>query len=431
MHSPLGYGIDFGTSNSAVAIAYPDRVEVARVRVDQVALMLPSYVYLHRAGRRHAGEEGIRTFLKTGSERTDCWKCPLAPYGWDTDCRQYRKGGGCNDARLLAGVKHELAKLGFAGTNSWATDFSVSELVAIVLRELKQAADRASGADVRRVVLGHPVVFAGRDSSEPAASDAAAFERLGQAARLAGFEAVEFLAEPTAAVVGERFHRGVELAVDFGAGTFDVAVMDSRSGSADVTGTAGVAVGGEILDGVLFESLIGPALDLERLPNWLFNEMRTSSSVRLLMADPGIPELLHRLGGEAAEVARTILFEGHAYDFYKAIEAAKIALSRQETARLAFPAVGLDLVLNRGSFETLIRPELDLVRNVILQGLDRAGVGPADVDRVLITGGSSQIPRFRSDLAELFGAERLEERDAFTAVVQGLGERARQVWGLG
>jgi len=232
-------------------------------------------------------------------------------------------------------------------------------------------------------------------------------------------------------VVGEQFHRGVELAVDFGAGTFDVAVMDSRSGQAAVTGTAGVAVGGEMLDGVLFESRIGPALDLERLPNWLFNEMRTSSSVRLLMADPGIPELLHRLGGEAAEVARTILFEGHAYDFYKAIEAAKIALSRQETARLAYPAVGLDMVLNRGAFETLIRPELDMVRSVILEGLERAGVGPAEVDRVLITGGSSQIPRFRSDLAELFGAERLEERDAFTAVVRGLGERARQVWGLG
>ncbi len=57
------------------------------------------------------------------------------------------------------------------------------------------------------------------------------------------------------------------------------------------------AVGGDILDGVLFETSVGPALGLERLPNWLFNELRTASSVRLLMADPGIPAILARIGG--------------------------------------------------------------------------------------------------------------------------------------
>src|SRR5258708_11256470 len=74
-------------------------------------MTLPSFVYLHRGGNRAAGDEAVKTFLKSGHEKTDCWNCSLAPYGWDTDCRQYRKGGGCNDARLLSGVKHELAKL--------------------------------------------------------------------------------------------------------------------------------------------------------------------------------------------------------------------------------------------------------------------------------------------------------------------------------
>ena len=114
---PVGYGIDFGTSNSSVSVAYDDRVEVLALGESR-SQTLPSFVYLHRAGRRSAGDEAVRTFLVSGHEKTDCWNCPLAPYGWDTDCRQYRKGGGCNDARLLSGVKHELAKLGFAGTNS-------------------------------------------------------------------------------------------------------------------------------------------------------------------------------------------------------------------------------------------------------------------------------------------------------------------------
>jgi len=425
---PLGYGIDFGTSNSAVSIAYADRVEVLPLGASRSSSTLPSFIYLHRAGKRAAGDEAVKTFLKSGHEKTDCWRCPLAPYGWDTDCRQYRKGGGCNDARLLSGVKHELAKLGFAGTNSWATNFSVGSLVSVVIKRLKDEADDATGTTVHRVVIGHPVNFAGADPHNRAASEAEAFRRLEEAARAAGFMEVAFLAEPTAAVIGEAEHHGVEIAVDFGGGTFDVAVMDARHGEPRVTGTAGVAVGGELLDGVMFETTIGPALGLDVLPNWLFNELRTASSVRLLMADPGIPAILARVGGQPEELVQALLYDGHAYDFYKAIESAKIALSDSETTHLEYEPLDLRLELRRSAFEAMIRPELDLVRQTIAEALHEAGVTPSEVGRVLVTGGSGYIPVFRRDLAETFGAERLVQRDAFTAVVHGLGVRAQQLW---
>ena len=392
------------------------------------ARTLPSFVYLHRAGRRAAGDEAVRTFLVSGHEKTDCWKCPLAPYGWDTDCRQYRKGGGCNDARLLSGIKHELAKVGFAGTNSWATDFTVGALVGVVLARLKQEADRASGHAVESVVLGHPVVFAGADPSNRAASDAEAFSRLAAAAHEAGFTEVAFLPEPTAAVTGEHQHRGVEVAVDFGGGTFDVAVLDSRAGKPRVAGIAGVAVGGETLDGILFETIVGPALGLDSLPSWLFNELRTASSVRLLMADPGIPAILARLGGEPADVVQALLYGGHAYDFYRAVEAAKIALSSRGMASLEFAPLGLRVEVRRSTFESMIRPELDLIAATVHRALSDSGMEASAVDRVLITGGSGYIPAFRHDLAQVFGEERLEQRDAFTAVVHGLGVYAQQLW---
>ena len=427
--SVIGYGIDFGTSNSAVAAAHPDRVEVIPIGPSGSATTLPSLVYLHRAGRREAGEEGVQVFLRSGHEKTDCWRCPLAPYGWDTDCRQYTRGGGCNDGRLLAGVKHDLAKIGFAGTNSWATDFPVADLVGVVLARLKREADAATGADVRRLVLGHPVVFAGTDPENRAASHGEALSRLRQGALNAGFDEVEFLPEPTAAVVGEVSHAGVELAVDFGGGTFDVAVMDARGGEPAVVATGGIAIGGEILDGVLFETTIGPALGLDSLPSWLFNEMRTSSSVRLLIADPGIPLLLSRLGGPAAKITSRLLFEGHAYDFYKAVEAAKIELSDSTMVSVRYPALGLEVSVQRAGFETMIRPELDLVRGVIERAIADAGVRADEVDRVLVTGGSGQIPAFRRDLISIFGEQRIEQRDAFTAVVHGLGVRAQQLWG--
>jgi hypothetical chaperone protein len=410
-----------------VSIAYADRIEVVPLGSSRT---LPSFVYLHRAGRRAAGDEAVKTFLMSGHEKTDCWNCPLAPYGWDTDCRQYRKGGGCSDARLLSGVKHELAKLGFAGTNSWATDFTVGSLVSVVLRRLKHEADAASGHSIDSVVLGHPVVFAGTDPENRAASDAEAFHRLEQAALEAGFSRVAFLPEPTAAVIGEASHRGVEVAVDFGGGTFDVAVLDSRDGPARVTGTAGVATGGETLDGVLFEAIVGPALGLDVLPSWLFNELRTASSVRLLMADPGIPSILSRVSGEAAAVVGALLYGGHAYDFYRAIESAKIALSSDAATRLEFAPLGVGVDVMRSAFESLIRPELDQVSATVDRAMLEAGLGAAEVDRVLLTGGSAYIPAFRRDLAAKFGEERLEQRDAFTAVVHGLGVRARELWGM-
>ena len=77
----------------------------------------------------------------------------------------------------------------------------------------------------------------------------------------------------------------------------------------------------------------------------------------------------------------------------------------------------------------MIRPELDLVSDAITRALKAADVAPQNVGRVLLTGGSAYIPAFRADLASMFGPERLEQRDAFTAVVHGLGVRAQQLWG--
>jgi hypothetical chaperone protein len=114
----------------------------------------------------------------------------------------------------------------------------------------------------------------------------------------------------------------------------------------------------------------------------------------------------------------------------KAIEAAKIALSSAGATALRFSPLGPEVTVRRSAFESMIRPELDLVRKAITGALQEANVTATDVDRVLLTGGSAYIPAFRADLADTFGSDRLEQRDAFTAVVHGLGVRAQQLWGL-
>ena len=103
-------------------------------------------------------------------------------------------------------------------------------------------------------------------------------------------------------------------------------------------------------------------------------------------------------------------------------------LSDSESVALTYPPLGLNSPVRRSAFEAMIRPELDTVKQTIAEAMNEAGVTAEDVDRVLVTGGSGQIPAFRSDLSATFGEARLEQRDAFTAVVHGLGVRAQQTF---
>lgn len=145
----------------------------------------------------------------------------------------------CQDARIATELKSFLADDSFTSTHSWARDFDLPEFVTTVLRELKRAADRSTGSDVRRAVIGYPVVFAGAEGPGVESRQGLALDRLVTAAQRAGFEEVEFLEEPAAAVVDERLERGLVVVVDFGGGTFDVAVVDLAPDQGEVIALQG------------------------------------------------------------------------------------------------------------------------------------------------------------------------------------------------
>jgi hypothetical protein len=145
--SAFACGIDFGTSNSTVALATAAGPRVIEADVDGGDIA-PSLIYLHRAGRRLAGSEAERTFFTTGHERTACLECSLAPYGI-SECLQYRRRGGCNDARLLWAVKRDLARPAFGGTNS-----APARLAA---RGRPPDARRAGAGDRSRLIRAPPV----------------------------------------------------------------------------------------------------------------------------------------------------------------------------------------------------------------------------------------------------------------------------------
>jgi hypothetical chaperone protein len=389
-----------------------------------------------------AGEQ----FLVTGSQRTPCGRCSLVHLvdrRRESDCRQFRPGGGCHNARLISGIKSDLSETDFISTHSWATDFTLTDLVSVILRRLKTAADRATGANVRRVVLGHPVVFVGAEGPYYRERQQVAEDRLRDAAAQAGFTEVVLLDEPAAAVINEDLREGVALAADFGGGTFDVAVIKFAPDGGDVIALAGVDVGGEQFDRLLFQAKVAPALylndsyevrpgELRDIPNQFRKRMSTLSGLKNLLSDPNTASILSAYqgakNGGRLRTVENILYGGYAHQFYAAVEQAKIELSTSERSFIDFhrPGIDLSVPVMRQEFEEVIAAPMQSVRAEILRALDDAGIGPESVNLVLRTGGSSSIPAFVRILEDIFDPSVIQERPVYTTVVHGLA-----LYGLG
>lgn len=429
MRQPLAYGIDFGTTNSSIAVAYADDVEVLPVEESAPRTQLGSIVYLHRDGSRAAGAEAVRAYLTSGSAKTKCSDCSLVDHvARLSACRQYQRGGRCNDARLMSGLKEFLSDPGLEDTHSWAVDFSLPALVAVMLTRLKREADLTVGADVRRVVLGHPVNFPGTEGARYRELQSIAMERLEQAAGMAGFEEMQFFPEPAAALIDEDLQQGTVLALDFGGGTFDAALVRFRPEGGTVVALQGASVGGELFNAELFDVKVRDWLGIDRdgVPNYIRAHLRTMSGARLLMSDSNF-----WTSTRDVPAVTEIFAGGHVFHFYRAIEDAKIRLSSQpETViELRRPGIEMRIPVSRVELEERLVPHMDLVMDVIERTLEQAGETPGTVDLVIRTGGTSATPLFVRRVTEMFGEAKVQERHAFDSVAHGLASQARLTWG--
>lgn len=452
MKQPVAYGIDFGTTNSSISIAY-DNGDVDVVVIDEDSVMphsLPSIVYLDREDNRLAGRLAVDNYFIKGSNNTICGNCSLVKItkmGIFTKCRQHASGGGCQDARLMSGLKSQLAPTQHSTTHSWAKNFDLEELVSITLNNLRTRADNLTNKEVDKVVIGFPVVFTGAQGDDYEKLQDRALTRLEGAAERARFSDIELLSEPEAVLRGQYldqgFDEGFSLSVDFGGGTYDVAVLSLENGEPEVVALQGAAVGGEMFDALIFDNAMADAVGInqvangKRLPKWIAKRMSMLSGIAELLRDKNLLPALHAFadGGADISVIDEILFGGQAYNFYKAIENAKIDLSKEENqiARIDFsrPDSGIKIsqTIRRKDFEGWIRPYLNQVDKATRAALWQAGIKPEQVHTVLRTGGSSMIPLFINRLEKMFPKAEIRERPAFTSVAYGLGIHALEVWG--
>jgi hypothetical chaperone protein len=336
--------------------------------------------------------------------------------------------------RLLQYLKTALRKDNYQGTQIFERYYSVGDLAKTYLSLLKKRAEDVLGETIDAVTLGRPVKF-----SEHPEQDHKAQETLRQAAHEAGFKEVDFELEPIAAALDyeQSMTKPQNVVIfDFGGGTLDIAVMrlgDAKSRKVYASG--GVDIAGSDFDRTIIEKRMlahfgfgkvkhhPEIMDMiHAIPDWMaLPELGTPINRNILekaIQAKVAPVRLKALEG--------LIYNDLAFTFYNRVEAGKIALSKDGATVISLEDKDIALweLYARAQFESDIQHYVTDVEKVLLDTIAKSGLDVAEIDAVVKTGGSSNIPLFTGMLARLFGKEKVKESNAFSSVVAGLAIKA-------
>ena len=266
-------------------------------------------------------------------------------------------------------------------------EYAPEEISAMVLRKLAEEAERYLGEPVTGAVLTVPAYF--DDAQRQATRDAG---------RIAGLEVLRILNEPTAASLAyglDRRESQMILVYDLGGGTFDVSVMDIGDGVFEVRATSGdTQLGGTDFD--------------NKIVDWLADQFFEQEGIDLRRDRQSLQRLL-----EAAEKAK--------------IELSGVAVTEINLPFIAATEDGpkhLETRLTRSQFEGLCSDLISRLRRPVKQALDDAGVSPAQIDEVVLVGGSTRIPMIKQLVRSLIDREPNENVNPDEVVAVGAAIQA-------
>ena len=437
----LKVGIDFGTSNSGVAVYDGRRVKLLPLDPKNVLPeVVKTVLYITRDYRCYIGQEAVETYYRDNVNRqrryVKQWAGEIDVYGADMHYVRdiFVYVDELKPGRLLQYLKTALRKDNYQGTQIFERYYSVGDLAQTYLSLLKKRAEDVLGESIDSVTLGRPVKF-----SESPERDYKAQETLHQAAREAGFKEVDFELEPIAAAIyyEQLISQPQNVVIfDFGGGTLDIAVMrlgDPRIRKVYASG--GVDIAGSDFDRTIIEKRMLPHFGygkvkhhpeimdmIHAIPDWLaLPELGTPINRNIIekaIQSGTVPVRLKALQG--------LIYNDLAFTFYNRVEAGKIALSSDSATIISLEDKDISLweLYTRHQFETDIRHYLANVEKVLLDIIAASGLEPGSINAVVKTGGSSSIPLFTEMLTRIFGVEKVKESNAFSSVVAGLAIKA-------
>ena len=405
----LQAGIDFGTTNSVIALRGADGAAHGAAFGTEAVFrsVLCFWTEEARAGlrpRHAAGPAAIEAYLDD----------PL-------------------ESRLIMSMKSYLAQKNFVETRIFGQRFTLPDLIAAFLRAMMAAAGLDPAA--MRVVAGRPVRFAG-----DLADDAFGEARLRESFAAAGFRDVAVALEPEGA--GWRFARSLTRAAtvlvgDFGGGTSDFSVLRFEPGApVRPIGHAGVGIAGDTFDYRIIDQAISPLLgkggtfrvfgkDMP-VPVEYFTAFAHWHRLSLMRA----PRTLRDIQEVAKTAARpeglrallSLIEDEQGFPLYQAVSRAKAALSHADSAELRFDHAGFAIArtITRAEFEGWIAPDLARMGAAIDAALSESGLAPEAVDHVFLTGGTSFVPAVRRLFETRFGAGKVTAGGEFVSVAEGL-----------
>ncbi|RQN36349.1 Fe-S protein assembly chaperone HscA [Paraburkholderia tropica] len=365
----LAAGIDLGTTNSLVATV---QSAVARVLPDLLPDMegsplVPSVVRYLPSGEARVGREAQM-------QQAD------DPANTIVSVKRFmgRRLADLPDADALP--YRFVDRPGMVHVATAAGERSPVEVSAEILRALRTRAEAALGGELAGVVITVPAYF--DDAQRQATKDAA---------RLAGLTVLRLMNEPTAAAVAyglDRAAEGTFAVYDLGGGTFDISILRLSKGVFEVLATGGdAALGGDDFD--------------HAVAHWLCNAQGVASLAAL-----------------APREQRALLM---------AARTAKEALSQSDTAEVTLTHPGGAIwqrTLSRAVFGALCQPLIDRTIAATRRALRDARLQSADIDGVVLVGGSTRMPLARDAVRGLFGCEPLADIDPDQVVALGAARQA-------
>jgi molecular chaperone DnaK len=368
----IAIGIDLGTSNSCVAVARRGKVDVLPNAFGESTTA--SVVNLAADGSITVGNAAKANIIHDPLNTVYSAKRLIGRYFFS---EEVKKAQAICSYEIVEGENHSVR------LKVREEVFSLPEMGAMVLRELKSIAESRLGEPATSAVITVPAYF--NDNQRQATKDAA---------RIAGIDVLRILNEPTAAALAYGFGRGLNQKVavyDLGGGTFDISVLEIGDDVFEVLSTAGdTFLGGDDFD--------------DRVIDLLADEFRDAEGVNL-RNDPFAFEKLK-----------------------VAAEDAKKALSADEEAEIRIPDViagpdgrprSLERTLTAKEFQLLVSDLLQRTFKVCDEALQQAGMISRDLDGVILVGGPTRLPVVRLGVREYFQQEPLADVDPDEAVAMG------------